>query len=508
MLPFFRQHAISIALVMILIVATVFRLWNLPLTLQFQGDQGRDALIVSEIFTENDLVFIGPVTSVGNMYLGPLYYYFMLPFLWLTYPSPLGPAYAVAVLSILTVFFMYHWGKELIGKQGALIASLLMAFSFIAILYSRFSWNPNPAPFVSLMMIYATYKAWKSDPKYWILVALSFAILIQLHYLALLSLGGAGLIWLVQLWELLKPKSKGFSISPKLKSFGVATVGAIAIFLISLVPLMLFDWKHDWLNAKAFSNIFTGEQAFVSQETESFGEKAWSSIKETHGRSLHILFEISIGKNRDLNNVLLVSTAVILIWILSQKRSKYRAGAVVIVCYLITGIIGTALYEHTVFDHYIAYLFPVTFLTLGLVLSWLSQRRIGLVATLLFIGYFIWINVPQLPLRESGWTIYDMQTVTTGINQRLEPGEKYSLVLLSESKDLYAQNYRFFLSSTSTPALPPERSDEADTLVVINEEKLENVADLPIYEIVIFPEKNPSEVYTIDDGPEVIIFRK
>lgn len=507
MLPFLRQHAISIALAVILVFAAIFRLWNLPMTLQFQGDQGRDALIVSQIFTEGDLVFIGSVTSVGNMYLGPLYYYFMLPFLWISYPSPLGPAYAVAILSVVTVFFTYYWGKALIGKQGALIAALLLTFSSVATLYSRFSWNPNPAPFVSLMMMYGTYKAWRSNPKYWLLVGLSFSILIQLHYLTLLSLGGAGIVWLLQLGELLRQKSK-FSLTPQLKSFALATGGAIAIFFISLVPLMLFDLKHDWLNARAFSNIFSGEEAFVSEETRTFGEKAWRSLKETHGRSLHILFEISIGDNRDLNTALLVTTLAILLWVLRQTQSKYWPGAVVIAAYLATGIAGTALYEHTVFDHYIAYLFPVTFLTFGLVLSWLNQRRAGIIASVIFIGYFSWVNIPQLPLRDSSWSIYDMQTVTDSINQRLEPGEKYSLVLLSESKDLYAQNYRFFLSSTDTPPLPPERSHEAETLVVINEEHLENVPSSPIYEIVIFPEKNPSEVYTIDHGPEIIIFRK
>src|SRR5690606_24275698 len=93
-----RLSAAQHLMIAIVVVGAGLRLYNLPHTAQFLGDQGRDALIVSRIFKEGDLVFIGPVTSVGNMYLGPLYYYFMLPFLWLSYPSPLGPAYGVAIL--------------------------------------------------------------------------------------------------------------------------------------------------------------------------------------------------------------------------------------------------------------------------------------------------------------------------------------------------------------------------------------------------------------------------
>ena len=92
----------------IMLIGGFLRLYRVPDTLMFLGDQGRDALIVARIFKEFDPVLIGPVTSVGNLYLGPLYYYFMLPFLWLSYPSPLGPVYAVAIFSTLNLFLLYH----------------------------------------------------------------------------------------------------------------------------------------------------------------------------------------------------------------------------------------------------------------------------------------------------------------------------------------------------------------------------------------------------------------
>src|SRR6185295_6950880 len=96
-----RYSPTQLLLAVIVILAAFLRLWNLPATLEFLGDQGRDAMFVSGIFREGNFVFIGPTTSVGDMYLGPFYYYFMLPFLGLSYPSPIGPAYAVAIFNII-----------------------------------------------------------------------------------------------------------------------------------------------------------------------------------------------------------------------------------------------------------------------------------------------------------------------------------------------------------------------------------------------------------------------
>ena len=191
-------------LFLIISLSIFLRFYNLQGSLMFQGDQGRDALVVSRIFKDLDPVFIGPVTSIGNMYLGPFYYYFMLPFLFLSYPSPMGPVYAVATLSVLAVFLLFKITAKIFNKKTAYIATTFFALSAAVVNMSRFSWNPNITPFFSLMMFYFTYLAWKKDEKNWLWVAVCFSILIQLHYVTLLSLSGAGIVFIVQLFEKIK----------------------------------------------------------------------------------------------------------------------------------------------------------------------------------------------------------------------------------------------------------------------------------------------------------------
>lgn len=512
-LPILKKMTKMQMLFAIIFACAIFlRLYNLENSVQFQGDQGRDSIIVADIFRKLDPVFIGPVTSVGNMYLGPLYYYFMLPFLILSYPSPMGPVYAVAILGILTVYFIYKFGKEMFDEKTALISAFFFTFSATVLNNTRFSWNPNPAPLASIFMIYFTYKAWKKHPKYWMLVAVCFSTLIQLHYLTLLSLGGAGIIWLINFFEVFKSQNK--FLSPKMLDLLKFSLVSIFIFLASLAPLFLFDLKHDGLNRKAFIEMVAGKTNFKQGAEISSTKKILKTIRETEGRGMHILFEISIGKNRQLNQFLLYSTMAIILSNLVlvkiiKKTSQKKHGLITILAYLIVGIFGTALYEHTIFDHYIAYLFPITFLIYGYIFTLMSKNLIGKIIFIVFAIFYLQYNIQKFPLTTLGWTLNDINRTAEEIYKHIGEDEKYNIVLLSESRDHYGQNYRYFLTTKENPPIEFATIEEINTLVIINEEKAtDDVVNLPIYDIVVFPNKTVSEKFSIENGPDIIVLRK
>ncbi len=488
-------------LILIFFAACYLRLYNIPDTVQFLGDQGRDALIVSRIFTEGDLAFIGPVTSVGNVYLGPAYYYFMLPFLWLSYPSPLGPVYAVAALSIFTTACMYLFGKHMFGKRTALIATALFAFSSTVVTYARFSWNPNPAPFVSLFVLYATWRSF-NDARWLIGVIAGLSLLVQLHYLTLLLFPAIGLIWLYQLWQLHQATKK--NVMEVLKPTAIG----IIIFAASLVPLLLFDMKHDWLNSRAFYEMFFGNSE-LNVDDASLGSKLLSALTETHGRSMHILFEITIGKFRMLNSALLIGFLGGM-WYLVRSDHKHQLGLRILLIIFITSVIGISFYQHSVFDHYIAYLFPVTMYLLAIAINeLLTIKYIGPVAAFAFAFYFVGFNLRTYPLDSLGWTMSDMQKTTMTILERIDDNEKYNLVLLSPTGDIEALSYRYFLHASDKPPLRTEERLEAETLFIIDEDRtLQKSTDSPVYEIVVFPNKEPDEIYEIQGGPRITVLRR
>jgi hypothetical protein len=70
-------------------------------------------------------------------------------------------------------------------------------------------------------------------------------------------------------------------------------------------------------------------------------------------------------------------------------------------------------------------------------------------------------------------------------------------------------NYRYFLTTTSNPPLTMEHFGEVETLFIIDEQQIEkDVTNLPIYEIVVFPNHTPSEVYSVPGGPKITVLRK
>ena len=164
----------------------------------FLGDEGRDVLIVKRMITEGKWTLLGPTASVGGFFMGPIYYYFMVPFLWLWNFNPVGPAIMVALFGIATIFLVYYVGKRMFGKEVGVVASGLYAVSPLIISYSRSSWNPNVVPFFGILLFFFLWDVvvnnhWKR--LFWIGIILGMGL--QLHYTFLF------LMAVVALWFLL-----------------------------------------------------------------------------------------------------------------------------------------------------------------------------------------------------------------------------------------------------------------------------------------------------------------
>lgn len=56
------------------------------------------------------------------------------------------------------------------------------------------------------------------------------------------------------------------------------------------------------------------------------------------------------------------------------------------------------------------------------------------------------------------------------------------------------------------PAVKLQNFSEAEKLFIINEEARPfDPADSPIYEVQVFPSKQPTQVYTVPNGPEIMV---
>ena len=110
---FFTMRLSSLLILIILILSAFLRLYHIREYMTFLGDEGRDMLVVKRMIVNGEFTLLGPITSIGRMYMGPVYYYMISPFLALWNFDPVGPSIMVAVLSIATVYLIYFFCKRL-----------------------------------------------------------------------------------------------------------------------------------------------------------------------------------------------------------------------------------------------------------------------------------------------------------------------------------------------------------------------------------------------------------
>src|SRR3990167_2820626 len=241
-----RVSKLTLFIFFVLIVSAFFRFYRLEDFATFLGDQGRDAIVMKRIVTLEHFPAIGAPSSLGQIYLGPFYYYLVSPFLLLFNFNPVGPVFAVALLSFLGILAAFVAIKKEVSDLTALIFLFLTLFSFVNIQSSRFSWNPNLLPIFSFFTLYFFYKAFTTESRLFVYLAGAFlAFSFQLHHLAF-SLVIPMVLWYLLLFSrTLKNK-----IKQDIKQFILFT----ASFLLFSLPLILFELKHNFLN---FRNLLT-----------------------------------------------------------------------------------------------------------------------------------------------------------------------------------------------------------------------------------------------------------
>jgi len=335
----------------------------------FLGDQGRDAIIIKRIITGEHFPAIGAPTSVGQVYLGPFYYYFIAPWLLLFKFQPIGLAFGVAVYSSFYLLVNYFIVKELFNKKIALISTIFLSFSSVLIDFSRFSWNPNLLPLFVLLTIYFAIKSLQTNKwHYFFLLGAFLSFSIQLHYLALFLIPAIGIIFLSSLYKK--------SVKQLISQFHNFLISVLS-FIIFSSPLIIFDLRHNFLNSKLFLALFKSSGTSFASKINSFFD------------SFYYLnfYSFNINLNKFFIYVLLVFLFIIL-FTLIKKSSNLKTFLLI---FFIT-IVGMSLYNGPKHPHYFGILFPLYFVIISYFLASLNQSSFGKIVIAFFISGYIFLN--------------------------------------------------------------------------------------------------------------------
>ena len=446
----------------------------------FLGDEGRDVLVAYGIL-HGHLTLLGPTASVGGFFFGPFYYYFMAPWLLLFHYNPVGPAVGVAVVSIITVWFIYKIGSEFFNITTGLIAAGLYAISPLVIIYSHSSWNPNLMPFFSLLVIYFTYKALaRKKIKDLVISGVCLGIAVQLHYIELFLGATVFLFILLSHFFILQEKGIGKKVISAIKSYIAVGIG----YIIGWSPFLIFEIRHDFSNSRNIFNFI-----FHSGEVNS-GSNFFMIIQDVFFRIFgRIVVAYPTREFIRGNMYQNISVWAIFTWILGTasvvflfyslyrnrhdtRKTLQRVGIAV---WLLTEIILFGFYKKNIYDYYFESLFPVPFLLVGYLLSYFFSQKTLIKLTGIFIFLcIIGINLKFNPLNvPPNRQLNQAEVIAKSVFNHI--GNKpYNFALITGGNSDHA--YRYFLTIWGKPpvtiqnaVVDPQRTSVTQQLIVVCE---------------------------------------
>lgn len=463
----------KIFLLLILVLAAVLRLYRLEDFMIFLGDEGRDALVVKRMIVDHKLTLLGPTTSVGNMYLGPIYYYMMAPFLWLFQLNPVGPAVMVALFGIATVFLLYKFSREFFNEKMAFIASLLYSVSPLTVFYSRSSWNPNIMPFFSLLAVYASTKAIVNKKPRWLMViGLSLGIILQSHYL------GSLMIFVIFLSLFLFRNKTKF----KIKNYFLG----ILIFLLILSPFLAFNFRHDFVNIKAILRFLAQSQEMELAKTNRF-------LSIAAGIFWRLFYQLLGFENKIAAWLILAGTIAGSWFFLKNKNSEKKYSQFfLLLIWLIIGLGFLGFYHGIIYDYYFGYLYPLPFLLFGLGISEILKREKKWQKLIIwaFLGFLFISNLKKVPIwQEPNKQLKQTQEISRFVLEKTEE-KPFNFALIAGNNSDYA--YRYFFDiwkrppiTIENPQVDSQRKTVTEQLMVVCENPCSPLGH-PLWEIAGF----------------------
>lgn len=502
------KHKENILLAFILLIAAFLRLYKIGEYMTFLGDEGRDVLVVYNIL-HGKFTLLGPTASVGGFFLGPIYYYFIAPFLWLFNYNPVGPAVMVALFGIATVFFVYKVGVEFFSKEAGLLAASLYAISPLVVAYSRSSWNPNLMPFFSLLTLYLFYKAVKDNDKKMICLAgVSFGIAMQLHYISVFL--GAIIAFYAMYVCYLKQGTWTKAIKQLFKYYILFFTG----FFIGWSPFLLFEVRHGFQNIQNIINFIFQPQGkdaivtnggFLANITNVFF-RLFGRLITNYPPPEQVSTQAHINIFVWFWGTMLLAIGSLGSFLYQYKKNKEtdkRLQLALILFLLIFGIGLFGFYRKNIYDYYFGFMFPLPFLLVGNFLFFLWSKK-NILRYISVFGFFILfiINIQALSFRHSpNKQLAQTEEIAKFVISKTN-GRPYNFALISGNNSDHAYRY-FFKIWEKDPveieklADDPKRTSATDQLLVICEDPSCQPLGNPSWEVAGFGRADIAEKWNV-----------
>lgn len=320
---------------------------------------------------------IGPTTGIAGIFRGPLYYYLIAPFYWLSDGDPVWPANFLSFTTILAGGMLYYLGFRAQSRATGLFAAIISSFSMYLIFSSRWLSNPTPMFLLSTVLLFFMFRIIDGKKWAWTGVAL-------VSGLSLFHFGSSGeffyfpAILVFAIWQIVFKK--------KYLSLKIVLASSL-LFLFTLMPLVLFDFKNDHLLSRNISKFLFEKESFRADFITVLGTRL-NLYHQTFGSEI---FPVLSGALNIILGAILVSFAAFLP---SFIKNTKIATVLLVIAAPVFGLLFFQGNEGNVYGYYLTGYYLVFVLMFSVVVGKLWRFVPGKILVLIFLGFFFVKNIP------------------------------------------------------------------------------------------------------------------
>lgn len=374
-------------LLLIVVVNLILRLWRLEELFHFTYDESVFAFIGKRMFINGHIPLIGGVTPF-HVHLSPFFYWLSGLILFVSNLNPLGWGVAAAIISFLTIILLFFLTKEVFSARIALLSIVIYSFSVLINIDDRHYWGLTFNPLISLVILYSLFKIIKAQKIYFFPLALALGFAFHTDPSTLVFFPLIALTFIK------------FKISLKNRYFLVS----LLIFLLSFLPLAIFDLRHNFVNIKS---VFQ----YVPETKASTGFSAsrllnsFELIPGLLARIIYLPKNTDLAKEysycqvyveeklQDVSLFLLFSAVIILLFgIFRKSKNKHDKVTKFVFNFLLLSVfLGVLIYKGLLgrpfFEHYLSTLIPLLVIFTALFIERIlnAAKFIGVILVSLFV---------------------------------------------------------------------------------------------------------------------------
>jgi hypothetical protein len=362
-----KEKNFYIPLAFILIIGILLRFFDLRGRFGFNHDQDLVAWFVKDVLVNHHLRLIGQETSTQGFFIGPLYYYTQIPFFLLTKMDPIAEAWVSSLIGVFGIISTYFVFSKIFGRATGLIATLIYSLSFMVVRNDREAVMTMPVLTWSIWYLYALHLILENRQKTtFILLGILLGLVWHLN---------VALVILTPLIPIAFLLSK-----PKKIDFKHLAVGC-AITLAFLIPFILFEFKHGFIQLNALRQTFLNPEVSVYYGVSKF----FRVLTLINRNIVFFLFGFSSLFEKYFIGIILLSVSFIFVWV---RRIVPNKMLFLLALWLILYITFFTKFSKPVSEYYLNGLFAVYILFAAVLLSHFLHKFVGKYVVLSFLTVF------------------------------------------------------------------------------------------------------------------------